>query len=207
MIRRIAQVPPFLAECLRLLVRDNCSALAAHLRARRFGLRCFIDTGVIVRNPQNFKPCAGSALYHGVYVLNDHGVVTLGERSHLGAHCYINALYGNVTIGEFVAVGPGTKIFSYSNHYAPQAKVTDKKITCDVVIGDNVFIGANCCVLPGSVVGNNVIVGAGSVVRGVLESGCVYGGVPCRKLRAGWYESQSHLEQVTGQLAGERSQG
>jgi acetyltransferase-like isoleucine patch superfamily enzyme len=186
--RRLAQLPRFALECCRVLVRHNRSALAAHLRGRRFGGACFIDTAVVVQNARNFKPGPGSALYHGVYLLNEHGLVALGTQSHLGACCYVNALYGKVTIGDFVAIGPGTKIFSYSNHYAPGTHVTDERITADVVIGDNVFIGANSCVLPGSVVGSNVVVAAGSVVKGTLESNCIYGGVPCRKLREGWYE-------------------
>jgi acetyltransferase-like isoleucine patch superfamily enzyme len=189
LIRRLTQVPRFVLECWRALLRDNRSALAAHLRGRRFGGGCFIDTGVVVQNPRSFAAGPGSALYHGVYLLNDHGLVTLGKQSHLGAYCYVNALHGKVTIGDFVAIGPGTKIFSYSNHYAPQTHVTDQRITSDVVVGDNVFIGANCCLLPGTVIGSNVIVAAGSVVKGRLESEGIYGGVPCRKLREGWYSA------------------
>lgn len=50
------------------------------------------------------------------------------------------------------------------------------------VIGDNVFLGWGCCILPGANVGNNVIIGAKAVVSGKIESNSVYAGNPARKI-------------------------
>lgn len=47
-------------------------------------------------------------------------------------------------------------------------------------IGDNVFIGLNTTVLYGSMIGDNVIIGGHSVVKGNLKSNSVYAGVPAR---------------------------
>lgn len=52
----------------------------------------------------------------------------------------------------------------------------------DIYIGNNVFIGMRSIVLPGSVIGDNVVIGAGSIVRGRLESGFVYAGNPVKKI-------------------------
>jgi len=120
-------------------------------------------------------------------VLNTFGRVTLGENSHLGAFCYVNAHHGNVSIGDDAAIGPGTKLFAYSNHYRAGSKVTDERITADVRIGNNVFIGANCSILPGSVVGDNIVVAAGTVVKGELLEPGVYAGAPTRRVRDAWY--------------------
>jgi len=49
-----------------------------------------------------------------------------------------------------------------------------------IVIGNNVFIGYRSIILPGTRIGDNVIVGAGSVVKGKLESNSVYAGVPVK---------------------------
>jgi len=92
-----------------------------------------------------------------------------------------------VRIGDDVAVGPGTKIIAYSNHYSKGKKITEERIVADIVIGNNVFIGANCSILPGTTIRDNVIVGAGSVVKGTLPSNAIYAGVPCKKLSTGWY--------------------
>ncbi|MEW6380566.1 MAG: acyltransferase [bacterium] len=112
----------------------------------------------------------------------------MGNNSHLGAFCYVNVCFGTVTIGDDVAIGPGTKIIAYSNHYQYGKKITEVRITEDVTIGNNVFIGANCIILPGTIIPDNTIVGAGSVVKGKLESNSIYGGVPCKRIKTGWYE-------------------
>lgn len=51
-----------------------------------------------------------------------------------------------------------------------------------ILIGNNVFLGVNVIVLPNSIVEDNVIVGAGSIVKGHLRSGFVYAGVPAKKV-------------------------
>ena len=49
-----------------------------------------------------------------------------------------------------------------------------------IIIGNNVFLGYGVVVLPGSIIGDNVIVGACSVVRGELKRNSVYAGVPAK---------------------------
>jgi galactoside O-acetyltransferase len=181
-------VPEFLKQLLLSVIRHNRSSIAASLRRKAYRTLCEIDTDVIITNPRLFQAAKGCALYHGSYILNPHGSVSLGEDSHMGAYCFVNACYGKVEIGSHVAIGPGTTIFSYSNHYASTTKVTEERITLDVVIGNNVFIGSNCSILPGTTIHDNVIVGAGSVVKGSLESNCIFAGVPCKKIRKGWHE-------------------
>jgi acetyltransferase-like isoleucine patch superfamily enzyme len=51
-----------------------------------------------------------------------------------------------------------------------------------VVIGDNVYFGRECCVLKGTTIGNNVIIGAKSLVNKDIPSDCVAAGVPARML-------------------------
>jgi len=52
----------------------------------------------------------------------------------------------------------------------------------DVVIGRNSFIGLNTIITPGTRIGNNVVVGAGSLVTGVVEDGVIVAGVPARPI-------------------------
>lgn len=49
-----------------------------------------------------------------------------------------------------------------------------------IVVGDNVFIGMNSIILPGTVIGNNCVIGAGSVVRGVIPDDSVILGNPAK---------------------------
>lgn len=52
----------------------------------------------------------------------------------------------------------------------------------EVHIGENVFVGYNSIILPGSIIEDNVIIGAGSVVRGKLEKNSIYIGNPAKKI-------------------------
>jgi acetyltransferase-like isoleucine patch superfamily enzyme len=178
----------FLKQCVFGLIIGNDSTIASWLRRKTYKTVCMIDTNVFIRNLNNFRAGERSALYHSCYILNDFGMFRIGSNSHLGAFCYVNVCYGDVEIGNDVAIGPGTRIIAYSNHYEKGKKVTDLRITEGICIGNNVFIGANCTVLPGTIIHDNVIIGAGTVVKGVLNPNAVYGGIPCKVIHNGWYE-------------------
>jgi galactoside O-acetyltransferase len=181
------ELPRFFGQMGIGLVRGNDSQIAAYVRRKLFRTQCMIDTNVFIVNNRNFVAGIGSALYHSCYVLNSNGRLLLGNNSHLGAFCYVNVNYGEVKIGDDVAVGPGTKLIAYSNHYRRGTKVTNERVTKDIIIGNNVLIGASCAILPGTVIHDNVVIGAGSVVKGELETNAIFAGVPCRKLKDGWY--------------------
>lgn len=75
--------------------------------------------------------------------------------------CYINAT-GGLTLGSNVIIGPNTIIATTNHSKHDHTKVSKKQ---GVVIGDNVWIGANCSLVPGAKIGNNVTVGAGCYIR------------------------------------------
>jgi len=177
-----------LLQVLAPFVQNSQSGVARRIRSRMYRTHAYIDTEVAILNRHNFHAGEGCALYHGCYIANAKGRFSMGENSHLGAFCYVNAQKGNVSVGDDVAVGPGTKIIAYSNHFEKGRKVSQVRICEDIVIHNNVFIGANCVILPGAVIRDNVVVGAGSVVKGELAANAVYAGSPCRKIRDGWYE-------------------
>jgi acetyltransferase-like isoleucine patch superfamily enzyme len=53
-----------------------------------------------------------------------------------------------------------------------------------IKIGSNVFIGYGAIILPGTVIEDNCVIGAGSVVRGVVPQNSVAAGVPARRIRS-----------------------
>ena len=177
----------FISQMIYGWVKHNDSDLAARIRRKLLKTNAFIDINVTIKNKANISFGEGCALYYGTYILNTYGNVTFGNCSHLGALCYANVHKGNLIIGDDVAIGPGTKIIVYSNHYEKGKKVTDVRLTGDIRIGNNVFIGANCTILPGTVVEDNVIVGSGSMLKGTLEGNCIYAGTPCQIIKKGWF--------------------
>lgn len=98
---------------------------------------------------------------------------------------------GNIGIGSWCAVGKGFTVIS-SNHSMSRASMSfrvfdligERQPTepADVAIGHGCWIGDNVTVLPGSVVGAGVVIGAGSVVRGEVRPYEVIAGVPARSI-------------------------
>jgi acetyltransferase-like isoleucine patch superfamily enzyme len=63
-----------------------------------------------------------------------------------------------------------------------------------VDIGANVWIGAGCVILPGSVIGDNAVIAAGSLVHKRVPAGELWGGWPARKIRTIEIEKMSEEE-------------
>lgn len=90
------------------------------------------------------------------------------------------------TIGDRVFVGPGSKILTstyeldgyYSVEHLPDA--CRATIYGDITIEDDAYIGANCTIMPGSIIHEGAVVGANSFVKGELDPWTVYVGSPCR---------------------------
>lgn len=184
---KIKKIYNFLVEQFKSMILLNDSQIATTLRSKIYGTDTKVKTGVVIKETRNFDGASGSALYHGVEILNQNGCVRLGNNSHIGSYSVVNAVEGTVDIGNNVAVGPGTKIIAYSNSYGPGRLVTESRKVDDIQIGDNVFIGANTTILPGSRIYANTIVGAQSLVNGELDSNAIYAGAPCKKVSDNWY--------------------
>lgn len=94
----------------------------------------------------------------------------------LSGGCYIQGING-VRIGDGTIFAPGVKIIS-ANH---DPKFFERsEVAPPLVIGRHCWLGANVVVLPGVVLGDNVIVGAGAVVTKSFPGNTVLAGVPAR---------------------------
>ena len=93
----------------------------------------------------------------------------------------------SVKIGKHTNIGGNTKIFDHDFHpIDPQERLEhpNSGMKCKPIeIGENVFIGCNCIILKGTKLGNNCVVGAGSVVSGEFEDNCVIAGNPAKVIR------------------------
>lgn len=85
------------------------------------------------------------------------------------SHCWL------ITIGDNVTFGPGVRVLA---HDASMHGALGYTKIAPVTIGNNVFIGAGSVVLPGTRIGSNAIIGAGSVVTKDVPDGMVYAGNP-----------------------------
>lgn len=85
-----------------------------------------------------------------------------------------------VKIGNYVQITSGTKIFTHGGAWVFRKQHPKLDYFGKVEIKNNVYIGNNCLIMPGVTIGNDVIVGAGSVVTKSIPDGKVVAGNPAR---------------------------
>lgn len=103
----------------------------------------------------------------------DGGIVEIGEGCFFNNGCMIVSKE-RVRIGSCTAFGPNVFVYDH-DHDIKSGRILHESgfLTDEVIIGDNVWIGANCVILRGTRIGDGVVVGAGSVLKGVYEPGSV----------------------------------
>jgi maltose O-acetyltransferase len=88
-----------------------------------------------------------------------------------------------VTIGDGTQIGPGVQLLAADHPRDPRIRRDLLELARPISIGSNVWLGAAAIVLPGVSVGDDSIVGAGSVVTHDIPSGVLAVGNPCRVVR------------------------
>lgn len=106
--------------------------------------------------------------------------ITLGEHTYINMNCsFIDD--GSITIGKAVMFGSGVTIATVGHPIKPDMR--KYMYTDPVVIGDNCWIGAGVTICPGVNIGENTVIGAGSVVTKDIPANVIAVGNPCRVLR------------------------
>lgn len=147
----------------------------------------------------------GSKIYHSVrmdtppyrrFALGRHSVVesyccinnavgdiTIGDHTRIGIHCTV---IGPVSIGSHVNLAQGITVTALNHNFDDTAQRIDQQgvSTRQVVIEDDVWIGANAVILPGVTVGRHAVVAAGAVVTSDVPDYSVVGGVPAKIIKS-----------------------
>jgi len=109
--------------------------------------------------------------------------VTVGEgcllagltRGVFGTEPYL------ITVGDRVGIASGVRMITHDGGaFVFRNEFPNLDTVGRITIGDDVVIGMNVILLPGTTVGSYSVVGAGAVVSGTVPPGCVYAGVPAR---------------------------
>ncbi|MHA6334522.1 acyltransferase [Qipengyuania sp. CAU 1752] len=134
---------------------------------------------------------------------SDGGVLKLGEHSAIDPNCELTAKNGRLALGKRAFVGRGSVIVSREavtigddaliaeyvtirdqDHRFGGTKPTAVNgfKTGQIIIGNNVWIGAKATITRGVTIGNDVVVAAGAVVTSDVASSTIVGGVPARPI-------------------------
>ncbi len=111
-----------------------------------------------------------------------------GKHVHFGKNIYCN--FGltmvddtHIYVGDYTMFGPNVTIATAGHPILPELREKAYQYNAPVHIGKNCWLGAGVIVLPGITIGDNTVVGAGSVVTKDLPSNVIAVGNPCRVLR------------------------
>ena len=113
----------------------------------------------------------------------DYGYnIEIGENFYSN-HNLIILDVGRVKIGDNVQVAPNVSIYTAGHPVHPETRNTGYEYGIDITIGDNVWIGGSVSILPGVTIGDNAVIGAGSVVTKDIPANVIAAGNPCRVIR------------------------
>lgn len=131
----------------------------------------------------------GARIERGAYVRGGAVIdypknFSLGAKSKLAEEARLY-LFDSLNIGNNVEIGPQFLAYTAEHITADKAMPLTKQgsIYKAIRIDDDVYIGARVTILKGAHIESRVIVAAGAVVVGKLETGFVYGGVPAKKIK------------------------
>lgn len=116
--------------------------------------------------------------------LGEETVLRIGDRCVIGRGSHIVAHY-SLDIGDDVFTGPYVYITDQNHSYEDIETPVGRQwpVNSAVSIGAGSWLGTGAVILPGTVIGRNVVVAAGSVVRGKVPDFCVVAGIPARIVR------------------------
>lgn len=111
-----------------------------------------------------------------------------GKHVHFGKNVYANFNLtmvddGHIYVGDYTMFAPSVIVATAGHPILPELRETVYQYNMPVHIGKNCWIGAGAIILPGVTIGDQVVVGAGSVVTKDLPSNVVAVGTPCRVIR------------------------
>jgi len=114
----------------------------------------------------------------------DYGYsIKLGKDVFLNFNCVI--LDGvEVVIGDGTQIGPGVQLLTADHPRTPEERASGAEFGKPIHIGKNVWIGAGALILPGVNIGDDAIIGAGSVVTKDVPKGTTVMGNPARPKKA-----------------------
>lgn len=111
-----------------------------------------------------------------------------GKHCHFGKNVYANFNLtlvddSHIYVGDYTMIGPNVVIATAGHPILPELREKAYQYNIPVHIGRNCWIGAGALIMPGVTIGDNTVIGAGSVVTKDIPANVVAVGNPCRVMR------------------------
>lgn len=156
-------------QCLEVLYDFNQTRPSERHKRQEIMARLFAEVGdnCYIEPPLHANWCIHTHLGKNVYANFN---LTLVDDTH-------------IYIGDNVMIGPNVTIAAAGHPIDPELRHRYGQFNIPVKIGANVWIGAQSVILPGVNIGENSVIGAGSIVTKDIPDNVVAVGNPCRVLR------------------------
>lgn len=111
--------------------------------------------------------------------------IKIGDYSFFGRGTKLYAYNEKIVIGSNCLIADSVKIVTRNHLYSDVNNFINKQgyTNSPITIGDDVWIGFDCTILPGVNIGNGAIVAAGSVVTKNIPAMKIYGGIPAKLIK------------------------
>lgn len=147
--------------------------------------KCLFGRGVRIERPWRVRIGMRCSLQPGVWlnVGGEQGSLEMGAYTFLGRGVVIESSLG-IRIGAGCLIAPGVFITDHNHSLKIGTPMFEQPcVAAPVVIGDDVWIGANAVILPGVTIGDGAVVAAGAVVNRSVPSLAIVGGVPAKTIK------------------------
>lgn len=114
-------------------------------------------------------------------IVKDNAILKVGDGTYFTSDLHLEVI-NLIDIGSDCAISWGVTIIDEDHHQVLPEKLNDQRLK-NVKIGNHVWIGCNVTILRGTQIGNNCIIAAGSIVKGVFPDNVLIGGNPARILK------------------------
>ena len=144
---------------------------------------CFFGENVVINSSLRSNPIGGAE--KTIISISEGAKLEIGENTGISNTTIVCRKH--IRVGKNVRIGGNTCIYDTDFHSLDLKKrisANDDDIKCrEIVIADGAFIGAHCIILKGVTIGENSIVGAGSVVTKDIPDNEIWGGNPVKFIR------------------------
>jgi acetyltransferase-like isoleucine patch superfamily enzyme len=107
----------------------------------------------------------------------------IGDDTFINHNAYLMDC-ADITIGSYCFIGPNCGLYTAIHPILPEDRNQGLEKARPIIIGNNCWLGGDVTVLPGVTIGENSVIGAGSVVTRDIPANVVAAGNPCRVLRS-----------------------
>lgn len=130
-----------------------------------FSLFCKINIqkGAKIKFDSNVQITSGCNVF-----VASNAALKIGEKTYFNERCMLST-QDNISIGKNCLFGPDVKIYDNNHIFQTGVGVVHgKHKTKPIKIGDNCWVASNVVILPGVEIGNNCVIGAGVILKGII---------------------------------------